>query len=89
MKPSKNLNRPVSAFLKIPMNTIHRCGLYYLKTFRSLTVRWGILEREEYILTEDRIFIPIIDELVEYFDIKEGRKEFFVRHDIITDFSTK
>ncbi|MCF6252498.1 MAG: ATP-binding protein [Methylococcaceae bacterium] len=41
------------------------------------------------ILTEDRIFIPIIDELVEYFDIKEGRKEFFVRHDIITDFSTE
>lgn len=41
------------------------------------------------ILTKDRIFIPIIDELVEYFDIKEGRKEFFVRHDIITDFSTE
>ena len=39
------------------------------------------------ILTEDKIFIPIIDELVEFFDIKEGRKEFFVRHDIITDFS--
>ena len=39
------------------------------------------------ILTENRIFIPIIDELVEYFDIKEGRKEFYVRHDIITDFS--
>ncbi len=39
------------------------------------------------ILTENRIFIPIINELEEYFDIKEGRKEFFVRHDIITDFS--
>ncbi len=39
------------------------------------------------ILTEDKIFIPIINELEEYFDIKEGKKEFFVRHDIITDFS--
>ena len=41
------------------------------------------------ILTKDKIFIPIIPELEEYFDIKEGSKEFFVRHDIITDFSTK
>jgi len=39
------------------------------------------------ILTQDKIFIPVIDELVEYFDIKEGHKEFYVRHDIITDFN--
>lgn len=39
------------------------------------------------VLTQDRIFIPIVDELVEYFDINEGKKEFYVRHDIITDFS--
>lgn len=39
------------------------------------------------ILTKDKIFIPVINELVEHFDIKEGRKEFFVRHNIITDFS--
>ncbi len=39
------------------------------------------------ILTQDKIFIPIIDELVGHFDINEGKKEFYVRHDIITDFS--
>ncbi len=38
------------------------------------------------IITNDRIFIPVIDELASYFDIHEGRKEFYVRHDIITDF---
>jgi molecular chaperone HtpG len=38
------------------------------------------------ILTKNKIFIPIIPELEEYFDIKVGGKEFFVRHDIITDF---
>lgn len=38
------------------------------------------------IITKDRIFIPVIDELASYFDIHEGRKEFYVRHDIITDF---
>ena len=38
------------------------------------------------ILTQNKIFIPVTDKLVEYFDIKEGRKEFYVRHDIITDF---
>lgn len=39
------------------------------------------------ILTKNKIFIPIIPELEEYFDIKVGGKEFFVRHDIITDFT--
>ncbi|PIR00614.1 MAG: hypothetical protein COV66_05520 [Nitrospinae bacterium CG11_big_fil_rev_8_21_14_0_20_45_15] len=39
------------------------------------------------VLTKDKIFIPVIDELVEHFDINEGKKEFYVRHDIITDFS--
>lgn len=39
------------------------------------------------IITQSRIFIPIIPELNEFFDIKEGTKEFFVRHDLITDFS--
>lgn len=38
------------------------------------------------IITQDRIFIPVIDELASYFDIHEGRKEFYVRHDIIVDF---
>ncbi len=39
------------------------------------------------IITQNRIFIPIIPELYEFFDIQEGTKEFYVRHDIITDFS--
>ena len=39
------------------------------------------------IITQNRIFIPIIPELHEFFDIKEGTKEFYVRHDLITDFS--
>lgn len=38
------------------------------------------------IITQDRIFIPVIDELASYFNIHEGRKEFYVRHDIIADF---
>ncbi len=39
------------------------------------------------ILTCGKIFIPIINELEAYFDIQDGYKEFFVRHDIITDFN--
>lgn len=41
------------------------------------------------IITENRIFIPIITELNSYFDIHEGVKEFYVRYDIITDFSSQ
>jgi len=39
------------------------------------------------ILTKDKIYIPISNDLETYFDIKEGTKEFFVRHDLITDFA--
>jgi molecular chaperone HtpG len=39
------------------------------------------------IITENKVFIPIINELNSYFDIKEGTKEFYVRYDIITDFN--
>lgn len=39
------------------------------------------------IITENRIFIPIPTELLAYFDIKEGTKEFYVRHDIVADFT--
>lgn len=39
------------------------------------------------IITSDRIFIPIINDLNSFFDIKEGSKEIYVRYDIITDFS--
>jgi len=37
------------------------------------------------IITENKLFIPIIPELNSYFEIKEGTKEFYVRYDIITD----
>ena len=36
------------------------------------------------IITENRIFIPIINELIPYFDIQIGTKEFYVKCDIIT-----
>ena len=39
------------------------------------------------IITNDKIFIPIINDLNSFFDIKEGSKEFYVRFDLITDFT--
>jgi molecular chaperone HtpG len=39
------------------------------------------------IVTNNKIFIPIVAELVPHFDINEGTKEFYVRYDIITDFN--
>ncbi|ODS31955.1 MAG: chaperone Hsp90 heat shock protein C [Candidatus Scalindua rubra] len=39
------------------------------------------------IITNNKIFIPIINDLCSFFDIKEGSKEFYVRYDIITDLS--
>jgi len=39
------------------------------------------------IITNDKIFIPIIKDLNSFFDIKEGSKEFYVRFDLITDFT--
>lgn len=47
----------------------------------------GIAVTTTTILTDGKIFIPIINELEAYFNIQDGYKEFFVRHDIITDFS--
>lgn len=40
------------------------------------------------IITENRIFIPIITDLNSYFDIHEGTKEFYVRYDLITDLNS-
>ncbi len=39
------------------------------------------------IITDGRVFIPIIKDLTSFFDIKEGSKEFYVRYDLITDFT--
>lgn len=38
-------------------------------------------------ILSNRIFIPIINDLNSFFDIKEGSKEFYVRYDFITDFT--
>ena len=35
------------------------------------------------IITKNRIFVPIIPEMEEYFDIKEGNRKFVVRFDDI------
>ena len=37
------------------------------------------------IITSNKIFIPIVNDLKAFFDIKEGSKEFYVRYDLITD----
>ena len=39
------------------------------------------------IITSDRDFMPVINNLNSFFDIKEGSKEFYVRYDLITDFT--
>jgi molecular chaperone HtpG len=69
----------------------NKLSLYYdieLKEKLMNNATGGISIPTTTILTEGKIFIPIINDLEEYFDIKEGYKEFFVRHDIITDFNT-
>ena len=35
------------------------------------------------IITKDKIFIPIIDEMVEYFNVKEGVLKFIVKYDSV------
>ncbi|SEN03747.1 molecular chaperone HtpG [Mucilaginibacter gossypiicola] len=41
------------------------------------------------VVTENRVFIPIVKELNPYFEISsETTKEFFVRYDVIADFNT-
>jgi molecular chaperone HtpG len=36
------------------------------------------------IITKNRLFVPIVPEMIPYFDIKQGSKEFYVRYDIIS-----
>lgn len=38
------------------------------------------------VISKNRIFVPIIPQLVPYFDLKEDKLEFYVRFDLITDF---
>lgn len=66
----------------------NRLSLYYdieLKERLSDESTGGKPVQTTTIITKDRIFIPIIPELNDYFDIKEGTKEFYVRYDLITD----
>lgn len=35
------------------------------------------------IITKDRIFVPVPNELIEIFDVKEGEKKFYVTYDIL------
>lgn len=65
-------------------------SLYYdieLKEKLSDDATGGIPIPTTTIITSDRIFIPIIKDLNSFFDIKEGSKEFYVRYDLITDFT--
>lgn len=39
------------------------------------------------IITKNRIFVPIIPEMMSYFDIKEGKLKFYVRYDILSQFN--
>lgn len=36
------------------------------------------------IITNNRLFVPIVPQMVPYFDIKQGSKKFYVRYDIIS-----
>lgn len=70
----------------------NRLSLYYdieLKERLSDDSTGGKALPTTTIITENRIFIPIIPELNEYFDIHEGTKEFYVRYDIISDLSNR
>jgi molecular chaperone HtpG len=69
----------------------NKLSLYYeieLKERLSDESTGGRAVQTTTIITENKIFIPIIPELYSYFDIKDGTKEFFVRYDIIADFNT-
>ncbi len=70
----------------------NRLTLYYdieLKEKLSDDKTGGLSIPTTTIITANRIFVPMIDELKENFDIQEGTKEFYVRYDLITDFTTR
>jgi molecular chaperone HtpG len=61
--------------------------LYYdmeLKTKLSKDSTGGKAITTSTIITKNRIFVPIIPEMEEYFDIKEGSRKFVVRFDDIS-----
>lgn len=41
------------------------------------------------VLSKNRIFIPIEPSLISYFDVKDDKLEFYVRYDLISDFSER
>ena len=61
--------------------------LYYdmeLKTKLSKDSTGGKTITTSTIITKNRIFVPIIPEMEDYFDIKEGSRKFVVRFDDIS-----
>ena len=68
----------------------YRLSIYYdieLKERIDNNSTGGIAIPTTTLITSDRIFIPIIDPIASFFEIEGGSKEFFVRHDVIPDFS--
>lgn len=64
----------------------NRINLYYdieLKSKLPEQTGFGGIFKTTTIITKDRIFIPIPDQLIKEFEVDEEAKEFFVRHDIL------
>lgn len=65
--------------------------LYYdieLKEKLNEEMTGGIAISSTTIITKNRLFVPIVPEMIPYFDIKKGNKEFYVRYDIISQLGT-
>lgn len=61
--------------------------LYYdieLKEKLDEDMTGGVTIPSTTIITKNRLFVPIVSEMIPYFDIKQGHKEFYVRYDIIS-----
>lgn len=64
----------------------NRINLYYdieLKSKLPEQIGFGGIFKTTTIITKDRIFIPIPNQLIKEFEVDEEAKEFFVRHDIL------
>lgn len=62
-------------------------SLYYdieLKDRLDDNITGGLSIPSTTIITKNRLFVPIIPELIPYFNIQQGSKKFYVRYDIIS-----
>lgn len=65
----------------LPSNNL---TLYYdMELETPLSNTGGRLIQSSTIVTKGRIFIPIIDEMDDYFNVREGTKKFYVRYDSV------